>query len=266
MSSLKPDILVNPSDLFTAISNTAGTVPYTTQVPELGVRSVAGDGREFRYVQAGASALIVGQLLQAPALVSVLQAVTGVAVSQFGTSVTLTISNPSPAITAGQFSGGYFVTYGTVANGGGQCLQIQTNSAVSTSGTSITITLADPLQIALTTSATVSVYPQPYTGVIQMPTSQTNQAVGVALGVINNTSTTLNGLPASYYGWVQVKGHSMALIQGTPAIATGLGASTSTAGAFAIVSGTTSAPNSQYATNLLLGVDGRYGPVDLFLS
>lgn len=265
MSSLKPDIMVTPSDLYIATGNVAGTVPYITQVPELGVRAVTGDGREFRYIQAGATALIVGQLLQAPALNSNYQAVTGVATAQFLTTVTLTVSTGT-AVVAGQFSGGHLITYGTVANGGGQCLQISTNSAVSSSGTSIVITLVDPLQVALTTSATVSIYPPDYLGVIQMPTAQTNKAVGVALGVINNTSTSLNGLPASYYGWAQVKGFSMVLIQGTPAIAVGLAASTSTAGALAVVSGTTSAPNANIATNLLVGTDGRYGPVDLLIS
>lgn len=265
MSTLKPDLLVNPSDLYAAISNVSTTAPYNTQVPQLGARAVTGDGREFRYAQAGASALIVGQLQSGPALNSNLQGVTGVAVAQGGTSVTLTISTGT-AITAGQFTGGYFITYGTVANGGGQCLQISTNSAVSASGTSITITLADPLQIALTASATCSVYPNRYNGVVQMPTSQVNAAAGVALGVYPNSSTSLNGLPASYYGWLQVKGFSMALIQGTPAIATGLAASASTAGAFAEVSGTTSAPNANIATALLVGADGRYGPVDLLIS
>lgn len=266
MSSLKPDIMVTPADLFAQTSNVSTTGPYMAQVPELGVRAVTGDGREFRFVQAGGSALIAGQLLQAPALNSNLQGVTGTAGAIGATTYTLTISTGS-AITAGQFSGGYLISYGTVANGGGQCLRISTNTAVSASGTSITLTLEDPIQIALTASATVSILPNPYLGVIQMPTSQTNQAVGVALGVNNNASgATTNGLTASYYGWVQVKGLSMALIQGTPAIATGLGASTSTAGAFAEVSGTTSAPNSQYATNLLLGVDGQYGPIDLLIS
>lgn len=266
MSSLKPDIVVTQSDLYVQTANVAGTVPYLTQVPELGVRAVTGDGREFRYVQAGASNLIVGQLQQAPAVQSNLQAVTGVAAVVGATTIILTISTGT-AITSAQFSGGYFMTYGTVANGGGQMLKISTNTAVSSSGTSITITLEDPLQIALTTSATVDIFPNTYAGVIQMPTSQTNKAAGVALGINGNASNaTTNGLTASYYGWLQVKGTAMALIQGTPAIDVGLAASTSTAGSFAVVSGTTSAPNAQLATNLVLGVDGRYGPVDLLIS
>lgn len=264
-SSLKPDIMVTPSDLFIATANVSGTVPYITQTPELGVRAVAGDGREYRYVQAGSTALITGQLLQAPAPQSNLQAITGVAVAQFGTSVTLTISTGT-AITAGQLAGSYFMTYGTVANGGGQMLAIQTNSAVSASGTSITITLADPLQIALTTSATVDIWPHSYIGVIQMPTTQTNKAVGVALGVFNNTSSTLNGLPASYYGWMQVKGISMSLIQGTPAANTALSASTTTAGAFEEQTTSTAASNYGLAVNLVTGVNGQYGPVDLLIS
>jgi len=267
MSTLKPDIMVNPSDLFIQTSNTTGTVPYTTQVPDLGARAVTGDGREFRYVQAGASNLIAGQVQQSPALSTNLIGVTAVAAAVGATTITLTISTGT-AITAGQFSGGTFNTYGTVANGGGQCLQISTNTAVSASGTSITFTLADPVQVAITTSANVTIVPLPFLGVIQFPANTaTGTAVGVALGTAGNASTaTTNGLTASYYGWLQVKGISNVLIQGTPATGVGLAAPATAAGALAVVSGTTSAPNAQIATNLYTGTDGRYGPVNLFIS
>ena len=90
-SSLKPDVLVNPSDLFAQVSPTAGTVPYNTGNPELGVRAVTGDGREFRYVQAGASALIIGQLQQAAAPQSNYIDVTAVAVAAGATTATVAV-------------------------------------------------------------------------------------------------------------------------------------------------------------------------------
>lgn len=251
MSSLKPDIMVNPSDLFVQTANVAGTVPYTTQTPELGVRAVTGDGREFRYAQAGASALIIGQLIQAPATQSNLQAVTSPVAALGATVITLTISTGT-AITAGQFSGGYFMTYGTVANGGGQILRISTNSAVTSSGTLIVITLEDPLQAALTASATVDIFPNNYASVIQSPSTPSNISVGIAV----------NNLTALYYGWLQVKGISMALIQGTPAANTGLVASATTAGSLGVEAATT----GQLAINLVTGTDGRYGPVNLLIS
>ncbi len=185
------------------------------------------------------------------------------AVAAGSTTATLTISTGT-AITAGQFSGGYFQTYGTVANGGGQNLKINTNTAVTSSGTSITFTLEDVPSIAITTSASVNIIPPAYTGVIQCPSTVTGKVVGIALPVsYPNASTTLNGLTALYYGWVQVKGIANALISGTPAIGTGLSAPNSgTAGALQV----TAATLMDIATNLKTGVDGRYGPVDLLIS
>lgn len=251
-TSLKPDIQTNPGDLLSQISPTSGTVPYTTFIPELGVRAVAGDGREYRYVSAGASALIVGQLTQAAGPQSNYVDVTAIAVAAGATTATLTVSTGT-AVAANQFSGGYYTTYGTVANGGGQNLRISANTAVSASGTSITITLDDPAVTAITTSATVSIMPPSFAAVIQVPTTVTGKVAGIAVGA----------LPATYYGWVQVKGLANALIAGTPAIGTGLSApNAGTAGALQV----TAATLMDIATNLKTGSDGRYGPVDLLIS
>lgn len=252
MSQLKNDNIVNLADLFAQVSPTAGTVPYTTQIPDLGVRSVTGDGREFRFASAGASNLIIGQLQQAAAPQSNYVDVTAVAVAAGATTATLTVSTGT-AVAANQFAGGYYITYGTVANGGGQILQISANTAVSASGTSITFTLADAPATAITTSATVSIIPPAYAALIQVPTTVTGKVAGIAV----------TSLTATYYGWVQVKGVANALIAGTPAIGTGLSAPNGgTAGALQV----TAATLMDIATNLKTGVDGRYGPVDLRIS
>lgn len=251
-SSLRPDILVNPSDLFAQISNVSTTVPYNTFVPDLGVRSTTGDGREFRYIQAGASNLIIGQLNQAAGPQSNYVDVTAVAVAAGAVTATLTVSTGT-AVAANQFAGGFYQTYGTVANGGGQTLLISGNTAVTSSGTSITLTLSDAPVTAITTSATVNIIPPPYNGIIQVPTTVTGKVAGVAVGA----------LVALYYGWDQVKGVTNALIAGTPAIGTGLSAPNGgTAGALQV----TAATLMDIATNLKTGTDGRYGPVDLLIS
>lgn len=252
MSQLKNDNIVNLADLFAQVSPTAGTVPYTTQIPDLGVRSVTGDGREFRFASAGASNLIIGQLQQSAAPQSNYVDVTAVAVAAGATTATLTVSTGT-AVAANQFSGGYYITYGTVANGGGQILKISANTAVSASGTSITLTLEDAPATAITTSATVSIIPPAYAALIQVPTTLTGKIAGIAV----------TSLAATYYGWVQVKGVANALIAGTPAIGTGLSAPNGgTAGALQV----TAATLMDIATNLKTGVDGRYGPVDLRIS
>lgn len=259
MSSLRPDILVNPADLFIQTGNVAGTVPYMVQIPELGVRSVTGDGREFRFASAGASNLITGQLVQAAAPQSNYVDVTAIAVAAGATTATLTVSTGT-AVAANQWSGGFYQTYGTVANGGGQNLKISSNTAVTSAGTSITFVLEEGPSIAITTSATVNIIPPAYAALIQVPTTVTGKVAGIALPVIPDSSTTLNGLTALFYGWVQVKGIANALIAGTPAIGTGLSAPNSgTAGALQV----TAATLMDIATNLKTGSDGRYGPVDL---
>ncbi len=249
MSTLKPDIAIESGDVFSQISNASGTVPYNTFLPAVGSRATTGDGRDYRLVQAGGSALIVGQAHQCAAFSSNLQGVTALTTA-VGSTVTLTISTGT-AITVGQFSGGFLTTYGTVANGGGQNLQISSNTAVTSSGTSITFTLVDPLVTALTTSATVTIVPPNYVGVIQTPSTSTNKIAGVGVGA----------LPANYYGWLQVKGLANVLITGTPGAITGLYPA-SAAGAFAV----TDATHPSLAQNLMTGVDGRYGPVDLHIS
>lgn len=251
MSTLKPDIIVNPADLFSQVSNVATTAPYTTYTPPLGVRAVTGDGREFRYVQAGATALVIGTTQQAAAPQSNLVDVTAPAIAAGATTFTMTISTGT-AITSGQFSGGYIQTYGTVANGGGQIFQISSNTVVTSSGTSITFTLVDPVVTAITASATINVIPFQYINLIQTPSTPTSAVVGVAV----------TNLAIGYYGWVQVKGVANALIQGTPAFGLGLVASTSTAGALGVEAATT----AQLAINMKTGVDGRYGPVNLLIS
>jgi hypothetical protein len=92
----------------------------------------------------------------------------------------------------------------------------------------------------------------------------TGKVAGVALTVAYpDSSTTLNGLPATYYGWLQVKGIANALIAGTPAIGTGLSApNAGTAGALQVTASTL----MDIATNLKTGSDGRYGPVDLSIA
>lgn len=252
MSVLKNEIQIAPSDLFTQISNVSTTVPYNTNTPDLGSMMTTGDGRYFRYVQAGASALIVGQLQQSAAIQANYTDVTAVAVAAGATSATLTVSTGT-AVAANQFAGGFYTTYGTVANGGGQNVRIAGNTAVTSSGTSITLTFDEPIGAAVTTSATVTIVPPAYSGIIQVPTTATGKIAGVAV----------TNLAASYYGWLQVKGLSNVLIAGIPAAQSGLIQPISgTAGALQVQSST----YESIAINLKTGVNGQYGPVDLRIS
>lgn len=218
MSSLSSDILVTPSDLFATVANvsTAG-VPYTTQPVQVGVRAVTGDGREFRYIQAGASNLLQGKLMQGPANFANF----GLTLStQSVGDVVTTVTLNGTAVTANQFAGGYLFIQ-TATLGAGQTLQIASHPAqASTSGT-VVLTLTDPYVVATTGSPTGGFILNPYTAVIVNPTSQTGQVVGV----------TFNPITALYYGWIQVHGLVDCLNDGNTTIGLGVAPSTNTAGA-----------------------------------
>lgn len=237
-SSLKPDIMVNPSDLFIQTSPTSGTVPYNTFAPELGVRAVTGDGREFRYVQAGAVALVPGTLLQAPAQVGNHIQLTPAAAAVGATTVTVTLG--ATAAVANQYSNGFLVVSADSGSGGqpGYMYQISSHPAAALSS-SLTLTLGDALLNKITTSAKIDLVMNPQgngaitagtEGVVIYPTTATSAPVGVAI----------NALAIGYYGWIQVKGLATVPNDAGGGITVGNGVvpSTSVAGAVKSATGT----------------------------
>lgn len=237
-SSLKPDIMVTPADLFIQTSPTSGTVPYTTFAPELGVRAVTGDGREFRYAQAGLTALVPGTLLQGPAQVANHIQLTPLAAAVGATTVSVTLG--ATAIVANQYTNGFLVVSADGGSGGqpGYVYQIASNPAAALS-TAVVITLADPLLNKITTSAKIDLVMNPFgngaitagtDGVIIYPTTATSSPVGVAI----------NALAIANYGWIQVKGLAPILDDAGGGITVGNGVvpSTSVAGAVKSATGT----------------------------
>jgi hypothetical protein len=237
MSKITSDIQVSPSELY-AFTSTKGA--------DLGARGVTGDGREFRYVKAGAVELVPGKLQQAPAVVSNLQNVAVAAAAAVGdTSVTLTIS--STAVVANEYDGGLLVI--NDANGEGQTMRI----ASHTSGTitSIVLQLEDPLITALTTSSEACVMHNPYNGVIVNPTTPTAKPVGVAISKI----------PAGQFGWIQTKGMVSCLNDGNTAAGLAVAPSQATAGA--VKTGATTLDSVGSAAQA--GVTTEYRLIDLRL-
>ena len=218
MSSLSSDILVTPQDLYSQISNTSSTVPYNTGTPQLGVRAVAGDGREFRYVQAGGTALAIGTLQQSSAEIANHQNLTPTAATVAGaTSITVTLGNT--LATANQYLGGWVLV--TTGAGAGYQYQIAGNPAAIASAT-LVLSLVDPIQVATNTSTTkIDLIANPYSGVIINPATASSAPVGVAIYPVT----------ASYYGWVQTRGVSNVLADGAITVGTTLVASNGTAGA-----------------------------------
>lgn len=212
MSSLSNDLLVNPQDLF--------DISVTTAQTQLGALATTGDGRYFRYALAGATALVPGTLQQGPAETTAHERLAMAAAAVGATSLTTTASI---TVTANQYTGGYAMV--AVTPGIGQMFQIGTHPA--TTSAALTFNIVDPVITALTTSSTVSLVANPYAGVIINPTTATGTIAGVAVAAT----------PIAGYGWIQTKGPSNVLAQGTVVVGEEVAASSTTAGCVVATSG-----------------------------
>ena len=131
MSSLRSDLLINPQDLFNVSNNAQASAT------NLGGLATTGDGRYFRFVTAGAVALVPGKLQQAPAEVTGDQNLTAVAAA-IGD---LTIATTSTVtVTANQYAGGWAVI--SVTPGQGYQYKIASHPAATAGTLSLTLELS----------------------------------------------------------------------------------------------------------------------------
>lgn len=231
-------LLIEAQDLFSSSSTQNGM--------DLGGKAVTGDGREFRFVLAGATALVPGKLQQAPVETTAWQNLAAAAAAIGATSI-VTTSTVTVAVNA--WAGGYVAV--TVTPGQGYLYKIKGNTAATAAV--VTIYLDDPIQnVALTTASRLDIIASPYGSVIVNPATATGAPVGVA--IFNVT--------AAQYGWIQTKGPSNVLADGTVTVGTSLVASNAVAGAVEPLAGV------QAAVGLALtGIaDTEYGLVFLNLS
>lgn len=213
----------------TTICNNPGGAPFglftqsATQDINVGSRFVDQAGNTYVYAKAGASDLVAGTLVQAPAEVTNHQNCAPTGTAAIGaTSVTITLG--ATAATANQYAGGWMVT--TETPGEGYKYLIASHPAADSAAT-LTLTLSDPLQVALTTSSHVDLVPNPYSGVIINPTTASSCPVGVATDVV----------AAGQYGWLQIGGVATVLADGNLTVGTSLVASNGTAGAVEALTG-----------------------------
>lgn len=214
MSSLTSDTLINPQDLFDVSggSTNGGT--------NLGGLATTGDGRYFRWVLAGGTALVPGKLQQAPAEVTANEALSVTATAAGSTTITTTTT---VTVTANQYAGGWVAV--TETPGQGYLYQIGSHPAATAAA--LTLNLADPIQVALTTATQIDLVANPFTNVILNPSTASANIVGVAVAAT----------PAAGYGWIQVRGVANVLAQGTIVVGTEVAASSTTAGAVVATSG-----------------------------
>lgn len=217
----------------------------SVQLMDLGALVSTADGREYRYVKAGGTALVPGKLQQGPAVVANHQNIAVAAAAAIGaTSVTVTLG--ATAATANQYAGGTMVV--NDVTGEGYTYTIKSHPAADASA-SLVITLEDDdaIRVALTTSSEVCLFPNLYNGVIVNPTTPTNKPVGVAVKAIT----------ASYYGFIQTKGTVSCLNDSATAVGLALAPSQSVAGA--LKTGATTLDSVGSA--LQAGVDTEYRTV-----
>ena len=223
----------------------------SSATPVNGVGTLVVDrlGRKFRYVQNGGVALVVGNLLQAPARNTQFTGLAVPAAVAIGaTSIGLT--NGTTTTTLNQFADGLAVV--SESTGIGQTFHV-TGNDVATSGAALTVTVSDPVRVALSTSSKVTLLQSPHRGVIVSPTTRTGKTVGVAI----------YPLAISEYGWIQTGGPGAVLSDATvAALGEGLSPSTSTAGC--VTKQVTLLEN--VGTASILGVSAKVSPVWLMID
>jgi len=237
-------------------TNSTGTQPAFTSLETplhaVGTLATTSDGRKYRYVKAGGSALVVGNMIQAKAQNTDLDQLTVVTGALGSNELTVTLG--SAALTANQLAGGLAIVDTTP--GLGYAYKIESHPAADASA-NVVLTLAseDSIQVALTTSSRVSLTPNAYSEVIQTPvTTLTGAVVGAAIYPI----------AAGEYGWIQSGGPTAVLVAGTPGVGLAVVCPATAAGAVVVDGAAAATPAVGYM--MVTGVDGKVLPVYLTID
>ena len=235
--SLKANLQVTPQELFTTSS---------TQMTDVGAFATTGDSRGFRYCLAGATTLATGKLQQASAEDT--SNLENLAIAASGTGAFTVTTTSTVTLTANQATGGFLIV--TVTPGVGFLYKIKSHPAATAAV--VTFTLEDALVQNLTTSSKIDVILNPYASIVVNPTTATSGPVGVAVYPVTNAQ----------WGWVQTKGPTSVLAQGTVSVGLTVTASAVTAGAVAASIG--SQPVVGYALTGIAATE--YGAVYLTID
>jgi hypothetical protein len=237
-------------------TNAFGTQPgfdsNATPLHSVGTRAETADGRKYRYVQAGAVALVRGNMIQAPAQLTEHDQLTPSVAAIGATQVSVTLG--STAVTANQYADGW-ICIDTTPGLGQFCKILSHPAADASAAVVITLVEADALLVALTGSSRVTLVPNPYKSVIQSPvTTLTGAVLGAAIYPI----------PAAEYGWIQTGGPSAVLVAGTPGV--GLAVVVPGTAAGCVVVDGAAAATQVVGSMMVTGVDGKVLPVFLTID
>src|ERR1035437_3387004 len=204
-SQIGTDLTITDGDLTTNVA---------VQQHVLGARATTGDGRYFRYVKAGAVALVPGNLQQCAAETTAWEDLDFASAAIGDLSLT-TVSTVT--LTENQLAEGYAIV--TTGTGAGYQYKIKSNPAVI--GAVVKIQLYDAIQVATPSGGDIDLIPSPYSGVIINPSSATGMPVGVAVFPVT----------ALYFGWIQTAGAATIFSDGGSTVGTNVSASNGTPGA-----------------------------------
>ena len=179
------------------------------------------DGRVFRYVENGGTAIGEGLVVasEAPAGNHDEDLVVSTSGSAGGTTIGVTLGGTAAA--KNLYAEGYLFS-NLASTTPHEMYKIKSHAAIASSGSgTITIDETDGFQTAITAGTdTVGLIKSPYKDVVVAPAAVAGRFVGV----------TCADLEADYFGCVQVSGMASVKIDGTPAVGTLVGASSNHAG------------------------------------
>ena len=187
----------------------------------LGAEMAFPDGRKFRYVANGGTAIGEGLVVasEAPAGNHDEDLVITTSPSVGDTAISITLGGTAAA--KDLYAEGYLF-FNLASTTPHEMYKIKGHALIASSGTGeITIDEPDGFQTAITAGTdTAGLIKSPYKDIVVAPAAVAGRFVGV----------TAADLEADYYGWVQVAGMATAKIDGTPAVGTLVGASSNHAG------------------------------------
>lgn len=235
----------------------------TVQYHPLGSIAVSRDGRVFRYSSAGATDLVVGNVIQSPAPIPNHLALTA-AVQSVGDGTP--IGNKPIVVTPGATAGAAnLYAEGTlqvsVTPDLGHTYRVNSHPAI-TASTAFNLYLDpdDLVQIAFTTATRYGLLHNPWKTTIVAPTTLTAGLCGVA-----NTIITGNGT-AENYGWLQTRGPASVLINGTPGVGVYVMNSATTAGAVDVITTTNLVTSNLVGRMMQVGVSTKNNSVFLLID
>jgi hypothetical protein len=222
-----------------------------TQKEALGALRITEDGRKFRYAKSG-EALVAGKNgLTCDAVANHIKLTGTNAVAKGVTKFPFTVG--ATAVTENQYKDGYLQVYDGAAGTVGYQYRIRSNTACDASGVTV-LELEDPIQVAILTTDTLSLIPNPFSSITQ----QGSLAHGLG-GVVPITVATTK------YFWMQTGGLVCGLNGGGSTLGAGV-VQSATEGAFKTQpDGALDAAPSGHVCSFA-AVDTKYSPIWLQLD